>query len=507
MKNDGKVYLIGAGPGAPELITVAGMRLLESADVVVHDRLIDRKLIARSRPDAEIIDVGKTVGEQLNAQQDINKILIAKARSGMKVVRLKGGDPFIFGRGGEEAQILYEAEVPFEVVPGVSSVVAAPAYAGIPLTYRNISSSVTIVTGSKSSKSTSIDWDSLATLDTTLVILMGWDNFDEIVSCLLDAGKDKSTPIALIQWGSEPYQRTLVGTLGNIKKIVGVSGIGAPVVIVIGDVVKFRDKLRWFDKGSLFGKRVLVTRSESQAGSLAKLLYQEGAHVHEIPTIRVEPIEDKSSLDNCIKLLNSFDWIIFTSSNAVEIFFSRLNELGMDSRTLYTVKIAAIGSATASDILDKGIKPDFIPEGFVSESVILGLSEVGVKGANVLIPGALVRRDTIFKGLEKLGASVTEVPIYINSVPDDAAEKIHEVLKTGLDIITFTSGSTIKNLIEILDGDVSLFSGLTVATIGPVTSSTAIEYGIRVDIQATEHTVVGLVDSIKLYLEGQRVLT
>ena len=237
MKNDGKVYLIGAGPGAPELITVAGMRLLESADVVVHDRLIDRKLIARSRPDAEIIDVGKTVGEQLNAQQDINKILIAKARSGMKVVRLKGGDPFIFGRGGEEAQILYEAEVPFEVVPGVSSVVAAPAYAGIPLTYRNISSSVTIVTGSKSSKSTSIDWDSLATLDTTLVILMGLDNFDEIVSCLLDAGKDKSTPIALIQWGSEPYQRTLVGTLGNIKKIVGVSDIGAPVVIVIGDVV------------------------------------------------------------------------------------------------------------------------------------------------------------------------------------------------------------------------------------------------------------------------------
>lgn len=507
MSNSGKVYLIGAGPGDPELITVSGMRLLESADVVVHDRLIDRKLIARSRPDAEIIDVGKAVGEQSDAQQGINEILIAKARSGMKVVRLKGGDPFIFGRGGEEAQILYEAEVPFEVVPGVSSVVAAPAYAGIPLTHRDISSSVTIVTGSKSSQSIDVDWDSLAISDTTLVILMGWDNFDEIVGCLLDAGKDKSTPVALIQWGSEPYQRTLVGTLGDIKKNVDASDMGPPVVIVVGDVVRLRDKLRWFDKGPLFGKRVLVTRSESQAGSLARLLYQEGAHVHEIPTIRVEPLEDKSSLDNCIKLLDSFDWIIFTSSNAVEIFFSRLNELGMDSRILYTVKIAAIGSATASDILDKGINPDFIPEGFISESVVLGLSEFGVRGANVLIPGAFVRRDTIFKGLEKLGASVTEVPIYTNSVPDGAAEKIQEVFKTGLDIITFTSGSTIKNLIEILDGDVRFFSGVTVATIGPVTSSTALEYGIKVDIEATEHTVVGLVDSIKLYLEGQGALT
>ena len=502
-KKTGTVYLVGAGPGDPGLITVSGLQRLESAEVVVYDRLVDRRLVARSPEEAEQVDVGKFPRESRDAQADINALLVSKAMEGKSVVRLKGGDPFVFGRGGEEAEALAKAGVPFQVVPGVTSAIAAPAYAGIPLTHRRFASSFTVVSGAgpRDENGSQVDWERLSHAGGTLVVLMGWENLSQITASLMGAGRSPETPVALVQWGSERYQRSAVGTLATIDEAAQREGLSPPVVAVVGEVVSLRDKLRWFDRSPLFGKRILVTRSQAQAGSLSELLFSEGAQPLELPTIEIQALEDQSELDAALAELGGFDWVVFPSSNAVDAVFNRLNELGRDSRSLHSVQVGAIGSATAASLRDRGIVADFVPEGFVSESVVEGMRHLGVAGAKVLIPGALVRRKAMSRGLEALGAAVREVAVYRNAVPVDACERLSDILEHDIDFVTFTSGSTVRNLVALLEGDPGRLGEARVACIGPVTAAAANEAGLRVDIEAERHTVVGLVEALKAYLE------
>ena len=333
----GVVYLVGAGPGDPGLITVRGLELLESADVVVHDRLVDHRLIRRARTDAEIVDVGKTPGGKGARQGDIHALLIERASEGRSVVRLKGGDPFVFGRGGEEAMALSGAGIPFEVVPGITSAIAAPAYAGIPVTHRGVASSVTFVTGSESrdKPGADVDWSALARTNGTLVVLMGWRSLESVVERLKSEGLPDDTPAALVEWGTGPRQRSVVGTLVDIIEKGRARGLGPPVVAVFGGVAALRKDIRWFDNRPLFGKRVLVTRSRAQAGALTRLLEGQGADVVEVPTIRIEPPEDYGELDEALRRLSAFDWVVFTSTNAVDAVFDRLGKSGLDSRALH----------------------------------------------------------------------------------------------------------------------------------------------------------------------------
>ena len=500
-KETGTVYLVGAGPGDPGLITVKGLRCLESADVVVHDRLVDERLLALARADAEVIDVGKMPGERRNLQSEINALLVSKARDGKRVVRLKGGDPFVFGRGGEEAEALVEAAVPFEVVPGVTSAVAAPAYAGIPLTHRGLASSLTIVTGSEApgKGESAIAWNMMAKAGGTLVVLMGWDNLAEIVATLVREGRPPETPVALVEWGSEPHQRTVIGTLSNITEGAGDAGLAPPVVVVIGKVVALREKLRWFDNRPLSGKRVLVTRTRTQAGALSDLLTREGAQPLEVPTIEIRPLEDYSELDGALRALPKYDWVVFTSANTVQAVFDRLSEPGEDARAFHSTLIAAIGSATADSLRARGVSADFVPKEFVSESVADGLKELIVPGARVFLPRADIGRETLRQGLAGLGASVHEVTAYRTVIPDDSGKRVTQLLSEGIDIATFTSSSTATNLYKLLNGDLSQLKQAKIACIGPVTAATVRETGLKVDIVAREYTVAGLVESLKAH--------
>jgi uroporphyrinogen III methyltransferase/synthase len=497
----GTVYLVGAGPGDPGLITLKGLRRLEEADVVVYDRLVDERLLARAPKGAEMIDVGKVPGERRNPQADTNRLLVERAGEGKQVVRLKGGDPFIFGRGGEEAEALAEAGIPFEVVPGVTSAIAAPAYAGIPLTHRGFASSFTIVTGSESPDKgdSAIAWDVLAQAEGTLVVLMGWDSLDSIAATLINEGRPAQTPVALIQWGSEPYQRTVTGTLSDIVEKAGAAGLAPPVVAVIGEVVKLRERLRWFDNRPLFGKRVLVTRTRTQAGALSDLLSDKGAHPLEVPTIQIQELEDHTKLDAALGALQTYDWVVFTSANAARAVFDRLGELGRDARAFHSARVAAIGPETAAALRARGIDPDFVPEEFVSESMVDGLKRRGIAGARVLLPGADIRRDTIPRGLAALGATAHEVTAYRTVVPVDSGARISEVLLEGVDAVTFTSSSTVKNLDTLLHGDLSRLGEARIACIGPVTAAAAREKGLSVDIVAREYTVAGLVEALNAY--------
>ena len=504
----GFVSLVGAGPGDPGLITVKGLECVRAADVVVYDRLVDRRILDHAKGDAEMIDVGKVPGDGGKRQQAINSVLVEKAR-GNYVVRLKGGDPFVFGRGGEEAEVLHAEGVPFEIVPGVTSAIAAPAYAGIPLTHRGVASSFTVVTGSESpdKPNSAIDWEGLANTNGTLVTLMGWESLPGIVSSLIRGGRSPETPAALVQWGTEPQQRTVVGTLANVVVRAETANLSPPVVAVIGDVVALRDRLRWFDTGPLFGKRVLVTRTRAQAGTLSGALANIGAQVRELPTIEIRPLEDYSELDSALRRVASYDWLVFTSVNAVQTCFERLAAIGLDARAIGPAKIAAVGPATATELRRLGIAPDFVPESYVAESVVDGLRNVGVVGARVLLPRADIAHGDLVEGLKAAGAHVHGVTAYHTARPDDSAGCLRRILAEGIDVVTFTSSSTVRNLVDVLEGDVAALSGATVACIGPVTESTAKGLGLNVDIVPKEHTVAGLVESLEGYFasrEGMR---
>ena len=494
----GKVFLVGAGPGDPGLITVKGLQCLEAADTVIYDRLIDQRLLSRAKPGAELIDVGKIPGDRPDKQMEINSLLVTKAKEGRNVVRLKGGDPFIFGRGGEEAEVLAGAGIPLEVVPGVTSVTAVPAYAGIPLTHRRIASSFTVVSGSEdpSKEESAIAWDRLATGSATLVVLMGWESLPRIVKSLLDHGRSPTTPIALIRWGTEPYQQTVVGTLDDIIQRGQQAHLSPPVVAVIGEVVGLRERIRWFDNKPLFGKRVLVTRSRTQASVLSQLLQEQGAIPLEVPTIEIKPLDSYDELNSVLQRLEEYDWVIFTSVNGVEGVFRCLQSLKQDSRAFHQVKVAAIGPATAKALEERGIVADFTPVQYLSEAIVEGFKGQDVKGARILLPRADIGQETLALGLAALGARVDQVHAYMTVFPQDSYQRVAEAFSNGVDIATFTSSSTVRNLISLLDGKAGLLQDTLIACIGPVTADTARELGLKVDIVAKEHTIPGLVCSL-----------
>lgn len=503
----GTVSLVGAGPGDPGLITVKGLRRLREADVIVYDRLVDKRLLNEVKEGAELIYVGKEADAGATQQKNIYPLLIDRAREGKQVVRLKGGDPFVFGRGGEEAQVLAMAGIPFEVVPGVTSAIAAPAYAGIPLTHREAASSFTVVSAMEdtSKEMSAIPWDVLARTGGTLVVLMGWGALGKIVDTLLKEGMMASTPAALVQWGTEPYQRTVTGTLENIVQRGEEAKLGPPVVVVFGPVVRLREEIRWFDDRPLFGKRVLVTRSRPQASVLSRLLSEEGADPIEVPAIQIAPPEDFSELDSAIDSLNGYQWIVFTSVNGVDAFFRRLDTRGLDARALAGIKVCAIGSVTASALETSGIKADFVPPQFTSKDVVRGFAGFDLRGARVLLPRTDIAPQDVTKELKRLGALVDQRIAYRTLVPEESRQKAQDALRDGkIDVVTFTSSSTVKNLVNLLNGKLSLLEGPLIACIGPVTAQTAQDLGLKVEIVAPQHTIEGLVQALKNHLTSNR---
>ncbi len=499
MVKRGKVYLVGAGPGEPKLITVRGSECIREADVIIYDRLVDKRLLAMAQADTEFIYVGKASQSRVREQSEINSLLIDKAGEGKVVVRLKGGDPFVFGRGGEEAEALASHHIPFEVVPGIPAAVAVPAYAGIPVTHRGLASSLAIVTGHEdpTKSKSSIAWDRLATGADTLVFLMGMENLPQIVEQLVKNGRAPATPVALIRDGTLHSQQTITGILENIVTLAQISDFRPPAVIVIGDVVRLRDKLRWFDAQPLFGKRVLVTRTRQQASALSKLLAEHGAEPIEMPTIAIEEMPDYGQLDQVILGLSHYHWVIFTSVNGVESFFSRLGMQGMDAREFKGIKLCAVGPATAVALERHGLRADYTPQKYTTEAIVAGFKDKALRGSQILLPRSEAAQGELVEKLTIMGARVKQVPAYrVTPATDDASLGRQMLLGGKIDIVTFTSSSTVRNLVSLLGEEWRALNVTAVACIGPVTAATAAELGLRVDIVAKEHTVSGLVDAI-----------
>lgn len=508
MSSPGKVYLVGAGPGDPGLITVKGLQCLQQADVVIYDRLSNARLLEHAPAEAERVFMGKEPDTPGEFQKAINSALAQATQAGKTVVRLKGGDPFLFGRGGEEAQALRAAGVPFEVVPGVTSAIAVPAYAGIPVTHRGAASSVTVVSGSEdpTKPESSLDWKVLAATPGTLVVLMGWRSLAGIVDALLAHGRSPDTPVSATQWGTLPQQRTVTATLASILARGQEAGFTSPVVTVIGPVAGLRETMRWFDTQPLFGKRVLVTRSRTQASVLSQRLADRGAEPVELPTIDVAPLDDYSELDNTLGQVQRYQWMVLTSVNAVDAVFHRLRHAGKDARHLGPVQIAAVGPATAEALTRHGVIADFVPDTYTTEAVAKGFSRFSMNGVTVLLPGADIGGEMLPEGLARLGAQVDQVVAYRTVTPERMAEHAKELLAFGtLDAATFTGSSTVRNLVSLLDGDPQPIRGLLVASIGPATSRTAKELGLQVDVEAREHTIPGLVQSLVEHYTGASV--
>jgi len=494
----GRVYLVGAGPGDPGLITVKGLACLQKADVVVHDRLVNAGLLRQAPQGCEMIDVGKSPQRHTLPQEAINALLVEKALAGKVVVRLKGGDPFLFGRGGEEAEALAEAGVPFEVVPGVTSAIAAPAYAGIPVTHRQQTSAFAVVTGHEdpTKADSSLDWQKLATGVGTLVCLMGVGNLPQIVAKLIEHGRDPRTPVAIVQQGTEARQKTVTGTLADIVEKAREADIKPPAVTIVGEVVALREKLRWFDTKPLFGRRVLVTRSRQQASALSERLRELGAEPVEYPAIEIAPPKDIAPLDEAIARLSAYDWLIFTSANAVRALVDRMSEKGTDIQALGRPKIAAIGPATAQTLAGYGLRVDYVPEVYTSAEIAAGIGDVARK--RILLPRAERATKQLAQALRGKRAVVDEVVAY-RTLAVGTSDELKALLEDGqIDIVTFTSSSTVRNLAASLQGQTpgNALSRCLVACIGPVTARTTERLGIRVDVVAREHTIAGLAEAI-----------
>ncbi len=505
----GKVYLVGAGPGDPGLITVKGLECIQTADVVIYDYLASSALLGFARPEAEIVYVGKKGGDHTLPQAAISALIAAKAAQGLTVTRLKGGDPFIFGRGGEEAEVLVKEQIPFEIVPGVTSAIAAPAYAGIPLTHRDHTSTLAFVTGHENpeKRESSINWPHLAEGIGTLVFLMGVKNLPNIVHNLTTNGMSPETPIALVRWGTTSRQVTVSGTLDTIVEQVAAAGLKAPAIIVVGDVVKLRNQLQWFEKRPLFGKKIVVTRAREQASDLVQALNNYGADCLQCPTIKISPMEDSGPLDEAVQNIEKYDWLIFTSVNGVNFFFKHLFANNRDARSLGRVKTASIGPATAARLSAFGISSDIIPDNYRAESVVEAFSGFQMKGLKVLLPRAKEARPILPAALKKMGALVDEISAYQTLIDDERAKTLlNRLTAKEVDLITFTSSSTVKNFMALLPSkDFNrLIANIPIACIGPITADTAREAGLHVRIVAETFTIPGLCDAILQYFSTKQ---
>ena len=497
---EGRVYLVGAGPGDPGLLTVRGRELLAQADVVVYDHLAAPCLLDHARPDAERIYVGKRAAAHTLGQQDINQLLIDRARGGAEVVRLKGGDPFVFGRGGEEALALVEAGIAFEAVPGVTAGVAAPAYAGIPVTHRHMASSLGLVTGHEAPEKdgSSLHWQALADWSGTLVFYMGVSNLESICRRLVAAGLDPYTPVAVIRWGTTTRQQVETGTLDTMPDVARAAGLKPPAVIVVGQVVALREKLGWFERRPLFGRRIVVTRARAQASALAAGLERLGAEVIELPTIRIAPPDDPAPLERAVRELASFDWIVFTSVNGVDAFCAALHGAGLDARALAPNRLCAIGPATAERLGRFGLRPDACPAKYTSAQIVETLVEAeDLAGKRILCPRADIAPPDLPEALSARGAVVRSVTAY-RTVPEDSdANRWAEIISDGpVDWITFTSSSTVKNFFSTVPPEGLRARPARIASIGPVTSATVEEFGFAPEVEADDHTIPGLIEAI-----------
>ncbi len=509
-KSPGTVWLVGAGPGDPGLITVKGVRCIAEADVVVYDYLANPALLGHARPDAERIYVGKIAGNHAMKQDDINLLLVHKALEGKTVCRLKGGDPYVFGRGGEEALCCVEHGVPFEVVPGVTSAIAVPNYAGIPVTHRSMTSSFRVITGHEdpTKSESSLDWDEISKTAGTLVFLMGIRNIGMISSSLIAGGRSPETPVAVIASGTLPAQRSVTGTLATIEEDLERSGITPPGLIVVGEVVGFRDRLNWFERKPLFGRCIAVTRSQSQASSLVASLESLGAEVISAPTIRIESMADTEPMRAAVRELGKVDWVVLTSVNGVDAFFEALALEGLDVRALANMRIAAIGPATADRLRDRGIVPDLLPEKFVAEALLDAFDKTEpFKGQTYLLPRADIARIELVDGLRERGAQVIEVSAYRTVNAAALPEGLLDRLEEGkVDLVTFTSSSTVTNFVAGVPEDrrAAVLPHVRAASIGPITSKTLDETGIGIACTAGESTIPGLVDAILSHLTQTR---
>ena len=500
----GKCFLVGAGPGDLGLVTLRAKECIEHAEVVVYDYLCNQEMMRWAPESAELIFAGKKAGAHTLTQEQINALLVDKTREGKNVVRLKGGDPFLFGRGAEEAQALAAAGLPFVVVPGVSSAIAGPAYAGIPVTHRGKNSHVTFFTGHEDPEKTesAIDFAALAKLGGTQVMLMGVERIGAIAREMMASGVRKDLPVALIRWATTERQETLIGTLENIAERVAAKAFTAPAIAVFGDVVSLRDELNWFEDRPLSGKRIVVTRTRKQAGALTEQLRGLGADVIELPTIRIEPPTDLRAFAELVQDAHAYDWIVFTSPNGVSAFFDLFYKLYDDAREIGGARIAAIGPATTQRLKDFHLRVDLQPEEFVAESLAREFKKAGgVENLRILIARAEKARDLLPKELSALGAIVDEGFAY-RTVPetrDDIGAR-RRLLEEGADLITFTSSSTVENFLAL---GLPWPAKMQVASIGPITSKTARDRGLEVAVEARRHDIPGLVEAIRKFFSAR----
>jgi uroporphyrinogen III methyltransferase/synthase len=499
----GRVALVGAGPGDPGLLTVRGRELLAAADAVVLDRLGTEALIPLCRPDARLIDAGKAPGRQALRQHETNALLVDLAREGLAVVRLKGGDPFVFGRGGEEALALREAGVPYEVVPGITSSIAAPAYAGIPVTHRAVATSFTVVTGHEDPTKTGeqTDWAALARVPGTLVVLMGMGRLAGISAALVAAGRPADQPAAAVQWGTTPRQRHVVATLGTLAARVAEEGLGNPAVVVIGDVAGLADGIRWIADRPLAGRGVVVTRARAQASDLSARLRDLGADVVELPVIRIAPIPGGEDIDRMVAAIGEYDLLVLTSVNGVDQLFARLRERGADARAIRRdARVVAIGPATAARLEAHGVVPDLVPERYVAEGILEALAPEDLRGRRVLVARAREARAELVHGLRAMGAAVDEVALYETLADTPSEADLERALRAGY--LTFTASSTVTRFLGLLGDRGPAAVGGRVVSIGPITSATARAAGLPVHAEAREHTIDGLVAALLADVAG-----
>ena len=502
-KKKGKVFLVGAGPGDPGLLTIKAKECIENADVLVYDYLVNEIFLEYVKPGAELIYVGKKAGYHTKTQDEINSIICEKALAGLMVTRLKGGDPFIFGRGGEEARELIKAGISFEIVSGVTSAIAVPAYAGIPLTHRDHTATVAIVTGHErtSKYQSNICWEKLATGIGTIVFLMGIGNLRNICQELIKNGRSPETPVAIIHKGTLPEQKTITGSLENIYETARRENIKPPGIIVVGEVVELRPELNWFEKKPLFGKKIVVTRTREQASGFLAGLRELGANCIEFPTIEITPTDDWTSLDKSIEELGEYNWLLFTSVNGVKYFFNRLYGKGKDVRALKDIKVGAVGPKTAGAVREYGIIPDLVPSEYRAEAVIEAFKEFRTGDLRILFPRAAKAREILPDELRKMGAHIKVVDVYRTIMPVNKVEKVNRMLEAGeIDMVTFTSSSTVSNFMEMFgdsaDQVKTRLKDVDIASIGPITSGTAKKLGLNITVEPADSTIDSLTEAI-----------